>query len=55
METKEESDRKFNMLLNVIDGLAKRMDDIFIAMKAERHTFQRHENQLDNHNNELKH
>ncbi|MBC8183457.1 hypothetical protein H8E88_20385 [candidate division KSB1 bacterium] len=48
-ETKEESDRKFNILLTAIDGLTQKVTDFQTEKAAGEHTFQRHERKLENH------
>ena len=48
-ETKDESDRKFNVLLTSIDGLTQKITDSQTEKAAAEHTFQRHERKLENH------
>ena len=48
-ETKEESDRKFNILLTAIDGLTQKVTDYQTEKAAGEYTFQRHERKLENH------
>jgi serine/threonine protein phosphatase PrpC len=48
-ETKEDADRKFNILITAIDGLTKKVTDFQIEMRAGERTIQRHEAKLENH------
>jgi len=49
LETKENADRRFNLLMQAIDGLAAKFDSDKIERAASAHTFMRHESKLENH------
>ena len=49
METKEEADRKFNMIMNAIDHLASVFEIHTTKRAAIEHGLTRHENQLGDH------
>ena len=48
-ETKEDADRKFDILLTAIDGLTKKVTDFQTEIRSSERTFQRHEEKLENH------
>ena len=49
LETKEDAERKFNIVINAIDGLARNVTDFQVEMRSSERTFQRHEDKLENH------
>lgn len=48
-EMKADNQNTKDVLLQAIDGLAKRLDDSLTEQAAFNHTFDRHEAQLENH------
>jgi len=49
LETKEESDRKFDILIKAIDGLIGKIDHFQIELASTDHSIMRHEKQLKKH------
>ena len=53
LETKEDANKKFNLLVGMIDGLTKKVELIITEMKATNHALNRHENRLENHEDRI--
>jgi len=49
METRVDMERKFNLLMNSIDGMTQKFDALFTEKAAIDHSLIRHENRLDDH------
>jgi predicted nuclease with TOPRIM domain len=49
METKTDAERKFNNLMNAIDQLTQKFDDLITEKSAIDHGLIRHESRLDDH------
>ena len=49
LETKADAERKFNIIITMIDGLTQKVTDFQTEMRAGERTFQRHEDKLENH------
>jgi hypothetical protein len=49
VETKEDANKKYNSLMNAIDGLAKNFDDYRIEKIAADAEFRRQQKQIDDH------
>jgi hypothetical protein len=49
LETKEDADRKFKLIMNAIDGLAKKIDDYKVEKVAHDYSLRQHDKQLENH------
>lgn len=49
MVTRDEMEQKFNLILNAIDQLTLKVDNLSIEKSAIDHSLTRHENRLDDH------
>ncbi|OGC01997.1 hypothetical protein A2V82_12650 [candidate division KSB1 bacterium RBG_16_48_16] len=54
LETKEDANKKFDLVMSAIDGLAKNIENHYIELKSGDSTFRRHERQLENHEDRIK-
>ena len=54
LETKEDADKKFNILLSAIDGIVKKIDDDRIERKAGEYALKRQDKRLENHEKRIK-
>ncbi len=53
-ETKADADRRFDLLMQAIDGLAGRVDDYMVEKAATDHALTRHDNLFENHEKRIK-
>ena len=49
LETKKDANKKFTLLVGMIDGITKKIDVMYTDLKASNHALNRHKNRLDNH------
>lgn len=53
-ETKADADRRFDLLMQAIDGLAGRIDDYMVEKAATDHALTRHDNLFEDHEKRIK-